>query len=209
MTHSPTHLLRAAALMVTAGLLSLGPSAGAQPLESVSASATPKGARTTTLTITAPGCEGCRIQPSQYRLDRPMAKRGWSTKARKVKDSVATFTLPTARTRGLTFTVDAPWEGRTGYVAVATVAFAGTEVGDVPTLEEAITYQRATACWAGTSRTTAALTLEAHEVEVDGIDGRVSGTIAWFTPTPASWGPSRRIFDGVNGTQDVIGCRKP
>ena len=46
-----------------------------------------------------------------------------------------------------------------------------------------------------------------EEVEVDGVHGRVPGSIA-FVPTTSSWlPPMRRTFDGVLGSQDVNICR--
>lgn len=203
-----------AAVALAAGLLAAGPVATAQVEAGrgaavVEVNAPARAARTTTVTISAPTCEGCLVQGSQYRLDQPSAKRGWSTKRGKVKNGTVSFTVPTRRTRGLAFTVHAPWEGLTGYAAVVAVSYSGSKPGDVPTLEDVVTKQRATACWAGTGKSAVTLTMEAHEVEVDGQQERVPGTIAWFTPTPKSWGPSRRIYDGVFGTQDVLACRKP
>ena len=85
--------------------------------------------------------------------------------------------------------------------------YGGMLVGDAVTLEEAVTKRRASACWEGVRRGHVTVPLVVEEVEVDGVHGRVPGSIA-FVPTTSSWlPPMRRTVDGVLGSQDVNICR--
>ena len=85
-----------------------------------------------------------------------------------------------------------------------TSALDGTYVGDTVTLEEAVTRTRASACWEGVRRRNVTVPLVVEEV--DGVHGRVPGSIA-FVPTTESWlKPMRRTWDGVLGSQDVNIC---
>ena len=70
-----------------------------------------------------------------------------------------------------------------------------------------MTKRRASACWEGVRRRAITVPLVVEEVEVDGVQGRVPGSIA-FVPTTQSWlAPMRRVWDGVLGSQDVNICR--
>jgi hypothetical protein len=123
-----------------------------------------------------------------------------------VRDGSVTFDIPTRRTWGLSVAVKAPWEGHTGYRTTVAWRYNGNLQGDSVTLEQAVTKTRAAACWEGVRRREVTVPLVVEQVEVDGVQGRVPGSIA-FTPTTQSWlRPMREVWDGVLGSQDVNIC---
>lgn len=163
---------------------------------------------TTRLTFTVEDCEGCEVQLTNARrtLDADVVHI-WTSRTRTVTDGTVTFRIPTRRTWGMAVTVKAPWEGHTGYATTVAWRYGGKLVGDPVTLEEAVTKHRASACWEGVRRRNVTVPLVVEEVEVDGVHGRVPGSIA-FVPTTSSWlPPMRRVWDGVLGSQDVNICR--
>ncbi|WP_210651678.1 hypothetical protein [Nocardioides sp. SYSU D00065] len=162
----------------------------------------------TRLTFTVEDCEGCEIQLVNARgtLDADVV-HVWESRTREVEDGKVTFRVPTKRTWGMSVTVRAPWEGHTGYVTTVAWRYNGERVGDPVTLEEAVTKKKASACWEGVRRRAVTVPLVVEEVEVDGVHGKVPGSIA-FVPTTESWvGPMREVWDGVLGSQDVNVCR--
>jgi hypothetical protein len=190
--------------------LTLAVTLGAAGTTAAPATAVPErgAAARTALAFEVADCEGCMVQLAQgvSTLDAD-APRIWMSRPREVEDGRVTFRPLTRRTHGLSVTVVAPWEGHTGYVTTVAFRYAGESVGDEVSLEEAVTERRASACWEGTRRRRVTLPLVVEEVEVDGVRGRVPGSIA-FVPVTQSWlPPMRRAVDGVLGSQDVNICR--
>ena len=197
---------RLATLLATGAVLaaSTGAAAGqsgtAEPR--TAARATP---RTTALTFTAPGCDGCTIT-----LVKAFRSGGrvhyWSSKERTVRDGAVTFTPRSRRTIGMSALVGAPWEGTTGYVTEVVFRYGGEQTGDAVTLAEARTKRRGSGCWAGTNAGELTVPLTIRKVRVQGTTGRTWGTIA-FTSATERWGdPMEPLMHGVLGTQDVELC---
>ena len=93
-----------------------------------------------------------------------------------------------------------------GYVTNVAFRYAGESVGDEVTLEQAVTEQRASACWDGTRRPASTLPLVVEEVEVEGVKEPVAGSIAYVSTTGPWLRPMRQAWDGVLGSQDVNIC---
>ncbi|WP_232680939.1 hypothetical protein [Nocardioides sp. R-C-SC26] len=159
-----------------------------------------------TVTFAVEDCEGCELRLHQVteRGDRWVS---WSSKAQKVADGEATFRVPRARLQGARLSVSAPWEGHTGYVTMAVFRYGGTAAGDDVSFAEARGARRASGCWAGpgaTSSTT--IPLVVRRVQVDGVRGRTTGTIA-YTEQTQDWSlPMERVYRGVAGAQDIAPC---
>ena len=199
MTARRTTTLAMTALALAATLVT--PPAGAAP-------ARDQRPATTSLTFTVEDCEGCEVRLTNARrtLDADVV-HVWSSRPRAVTGGKVVFRIATRRTWGMSVTVKAPWEGHTGYATTVAWRYGGHVVGDTVTLEEAVTERRASACWEGVRRRSVTIRLVVEEVEVDGVHGRVPGSIA-FVPTTSSWlPPMRRVWDGVLGSQDVNICR--
>jgi len=164
----------------------------------------------TRLTFTVDDCEGCKLQLTSALGTIAEANAGnlkiWSSRTRTVRNGSVTFDILTKRTWGMSVAVDAPWEGFTGYRTTVAWRYNGKYVGDPVTLEEAVTKQKASACWEGVRRRVVTVPLVVEEVEVDGVQERVPGSIA-FVPETQSWlRPMREVWDGVLGSQDVNIC---
>jgi hypothetical protein len=195
---------------LTAALLatSLAPPATAGPATAAAAASQPAADPRTRLTFTVDDCEGCEVRLVNARgtLDADVV-HVWQSRARTVANGEVVFRVATKRTWGMSVTVRAPWEGHTGYATTVAWRYAGELVGDAVTLEEAVAKRRASACWEGVRRRAVTVPLVVEEVEVDGVQGRVPGSIA-FVPTTEGWlPPMRRVVDGVLGSQDVNVCR--
>ncbi|MCY7401030.1 MAG: hypothetical protein LH477_08740 [Nocardioides sp.] len=203
-TTARTTALASAALLATL----LAPSASAAPTTAEDARAA---APRTQLTFTVDDCEGCKIQLTSALGTYAEADAGdvkiWNSATRTVRDGSVTFDILTSRTWGMSIAVDAPWEGWTGHRTTVAWRYNGNLVGDTVTVEEAVTKQKASACWEGVRRRSVTVPLVVEGVEVDGVKERVPGSIA-FVPTTQSWlKPMREVVDGVLGSQDVNICR--
>lgn len=162
----------------------------------------------TTLTIHAPGCEGCTI--TAHSALTSDYEDVWESGSEEVVDGVVTFRVPTDRTAGLSLSLTAPWERRLGYVTVVAMRYAGTHAGDVVGYRDARAERRASACWGGTSEPSVDMTIRTRKVRVVGVGrGTVPGTLAWARTTPAWLAPMRRVHDGVMGGQDIDFCDPP
>ena len=162
-------------------------------------------AATTTLTLKFPTCEGCTVGVASFVLGTDDA---WSAKAKKVKDGVVRFAVPTDRTDGLSITVRAPWEGATGYVTNVALRYKGQQPGDKVGFVAARASSKASGCWAGTTQDAATIRVKVRKVQVEGYGGKVPGSIAWATVTQDWLRPLVDTWHGVVGTQDVMPCRE-
>jgi hypothetical protein len=174
-------------------------------------SAAPRAAQPrTALTFTVDDCEGCEIQLSSALGTYAQADAGqvdiWNSRVRTVEGGAVTFRIPTKRTWGMSVAVKAPWEGRTGYVTNVAWRYNGMLQGDPVTLEDAVTKKKASACWEGVRRSKVTVPLVVEQVEVDGVRGRVPGSIAFVPETQLWLKPMREVVDGVLGSQDVNIC---
>lgn len=174
-------------------------------------SAAPRAAQPrTALTFTVDDCEGCEIQLSSALGTYAQADAGqvdiWNSRVRTVEGGAVTFRIPTKRTWGMSVAVKAPWEGHTGYVTNVAWRYNGMLQGDPVTLEDAVTKKKASACWEGVRRSKVTVPLVVEQVEVDGVRGRVPGSIAFVPETQLWLKPMREVVDGVLGSQDVNIC---
>jgi len=102
--------------------------------------------------------------------------------------------------------VRTPWEGHTGYLTTVAFRYGGMQPGDDVGFHTAREKTKASACWEGVRRRNVTVPLVVKEVEVDGAQKRVPGSIA-VVPTTESWlNPMREVIDGVLGSQDVNLC---
>lgn len=202
--------VRRAALLTT-GLLTTGllsAVGGSLATGTTAQAATATAGQRTTLTLVVRGCDRCSVE-LQHAIDGE--PHVWTSRPRKVgPDHRVAFDLPTARTHGLSFVLDAPWEGNSGAVPNMVTRYAGHRVGTVVHRDDARHARRAEGCWAGTSAGSARLTFQVDRVRVRTLDGQ---------PTPAplvysrhalpSWRPMVRTHRGTIGNQDAFYCERP
>lgn len=160
----------------------------------------------TTITIKAPGCDGCRIALAHAVWPAHGVPEVWESRSRTVHDGAATFRVRTARTHGLSMTVTAPWEGQLGYVTTVVFRYAGERAGDPMRFRRARDETRGSACWAGTREDAITIPLAVKKVRVSGLGSRVAGSIAFTRTTRHSMRPMRAVRKGVMGSQDVNIC---
>jgi hypothetical protein len=159
--------------------------------------------KTTRLTFSARGCQGCEIGVMNGAL-RP--ENTWAADPKKVSGGSVTFRVPRPMTRGITATVLAPWEGTTGYTTVVAFRYAHHAAGDAVSFSDARSQTRGTPCWGGTDRKQLTLPLTVRNVRVAGTTGPTAGSIAYVDATQSWLTPMMRAGKGVLGTQEVIVC---
>ena len=161
----------------------------------------------TTITLKVTGCEGCTIgvqraitggNPSKISPAKPTF---WEGTPAKVKGGIVTFKVPTANTSGMSFTITAPWESGTNYVSNIVLGSA-VPVGSAVTASQQAATTKATACWAGTKKTTATITVQVTKA----ISGGATAARAWATPTVATVGTLADTTDGTLGNQEAYYC---
>ncbi|MFC7496078.1 MULTISPECIES: hypothetical protein [unclassified Nocardioides] len=191
-------------LAFTAAAAALFAGTTALPAEATSAAAHPR----TTVTFEVPDCEGCELSLVQARWDdsEKFGVRVWNGPSATVEDGEATFRIRSSHTWGMSVLVNAPWDGQLAANTTVAFRYAGHGVGDEVTFADARDERKASACWEGTRRDEVTIPLTVRKVRVDGVHGRVNGSIA-FTDTTQSWlRPTRRVYDGVLASQDVNVC---
>jgi hypothetical protein len=161
--------------------------------------------KSTEVTFKAPGCDGCAVQVMNGAF-RP--ENVWGSKEKTVTDGAVTFHVPRPETRGLSMTVQAPWEGNTGYTTVVAFRYPGHKVGTSVSFANARTQKRGSACWGGTSDTDLTIPLTVRKVTVQGNFGPTDGTIAYADVTQSWLKPMLPGRKGVIGSQDLIVCQK-
>jgi hypothetical protein len=169
---------------------------------------TPRVGLKTTLTFEAPGCTGCKLGVIQGVWDRNGDAKTWNGPSATVRHGVATITIPTKRTHGLSVTVDAPWDGHLAAVTTVAFRYQGFQPGDPVGFRQARGQDKGSACWKGTKADAATVPLTVRKVRVDGVHGRVDGSIAFAQVTQEWMTPMRRVYDGVMASQDVNICGK-
>lgn len=198
------------ALATAAGLAFLAPvaPAGAAPAQtperSASAASSAASSPKHVVRFTVKSCEGCRVRLSRADADYDDL---WQSRSNQVTDGVVRFAVPSYYADGLTASIIAPWEGRTGYVTQVVFRYTGEKTGSGISVAEATSHQRGTLCLRGDEdvrRVTVPLTV--RKVAVPGVDGPTTGTLAFATRTQRPIKPVSRLTDGVGGSQDVPSC---
>ena len=185
------------------------PSSAPSSAAASSAATTP----TTTVTLVVKGCEGCTLgvqrglknEPAS--LVKPSKPDHWEGPTALVKNGFAKLTMPTAYTAGSSFTVTAPWEGKTD--GITNVALGGkTPPATAISVARAKHRTKATACWAGTSESQAIIRVTVVRQSLRGLDNKPTVfPIAWASPTVATVGPlTQTLGKGLLGNQDMFFC---
>ncbi|MFC6152944.1 hypothetical protein [Nocardioides yefusunii] len=188
------------AVVLVAASLSLLPS------RTLTAEAAPQ---RTTVVVKAPTCNGCTIVVERV-LDRRTG-RAWSQR-RTVRSGRATFSIPTAYTRGSTFWVakDKRYTAVRDAVPLVVTRFGASATGARVKATWLSSYRTARVCWGGTDKSR--VTVGLGTASSPGYASRASTRKTriqrhyWFRPTLASQGPRLPVRGGVVGTQDDVRC---
>lgn len=160
---------------------------------------------TAKVTFTASRCEGCEITVMN---GATRAENVWSADPEPVTNGRVTFHIPRPATRGISATVVAPWEGATGHTTLLAFRYAGHQVGDPVSFQDARSRRHASPCWGGTSERDLTLPVTVRKVTVAGSTGPTAGTIAYADVTQSWLTPMMRASRGVIGSQEVITCSR-
>ncbi len=154
------------------------------------------------------GCDRCSVT-LQHAITH--AEHVWTSGTQKVgSDHRVTFNIRTARTKGLSFVLDAPWERDTGAVSNMVTRYPGHRVDSWVTRKEARHAARAEGCWAGTGLDEVWLGFHVARVPATSLPGhRTHIPLAYATHSMASWRPKVKTFKGTIGNQDAFYCTKP
>ena len=162
--------------------------------------------KTTVVTFETPGCAGCELQLLNG------ARRGenlYFSPSKTVSTGSVAFRVPRPVTRGLSVTVQAPWEGSPPFRTAVVWRYGGHRAGDPVTFSDARSRARASGCWGGTTHSAVSVALTIRQVTVDNTMGSPTAASIAFARVTQSWlRPMNPVEKGVLGTQDVIVCHK-
>lgn len=158
----------------------------------------------TTITMTVSGCEGCTITPVQAITGSTAVYTGTPV---KVTGGQAAFVVPTSKTAGMSFNLEATWPVDINAIPVIVTQYKGIRAGQAVTRPQALAARRATACWAGTASSAVSLQVKVGRVTMPGFpSGRATVPLAWFVPTAAATGGFSRAYKGTIAQQDAWYC---
>ena len=162
----------------------------------------------THLVLHVTGCDGCFIAAQQAVNGRLHV---WTSPTKHVgSDHRVTYDLRTARTQGMSFLVEAPWEGNTGAISNMVTRYAGHGVDSLVSRAAARDGRQAEGCWSGTTLDAARLDFHVARVPGKTLDGRPTHLpLAYATHTISSWKPMVSTFKGTIGNQDAFWCTRP
>ena len=218
--------LKSLAMVAVASLLLSG---CGSPAAEPSTSVTPTSSNSTTptesstpavdveITLVFDDCEGCVVGIERYTYRVVDGEREYTDEFRAepvvVRDGSVTFTLPTAKTRGLTFVIMENPDGTDAGYAAPVVVFqypgiaAGTSVG----ADVSAAQRKVGPCWAGTTSAAVTLNISRRTYPVPPGDpvGSTGISTYWASPMASALLDENNVWDSTDGgmgTQDTITC---
>lgn len=159
-------------------------------------------AAVTKVVLRVAGCDDCSFAAHSYRSGGTV----WSSPGRRVRDGRVVLRVPTRLTEGMSISLTAPWERRTGAVSNVVFRYAGQEPGDRVTRREARTARRGSACFPGIDASRIKLGVKVQRAHFPGTGGRATGAAAYTVVSQPTVGNRERVYDGFLGSQDVVPC---
>lgn len=204
---SVTAVLVAVAVTILATIAQNGAEAATPTTGSAAAVHRAKPA-TTHLHVHISGCDACRITLQHAVTGNPHV---WTSKPRTVgADHVASWTVPTNKTKGMSFALRAPWAGNTGAVPNIVTRFGGTAIDQAVGVHRARHSTHAEGCWAGTTVDDMTLYFRVARVDALTMTGHPTKIpLAYATHAMSSWEPMQKTYHGTIGNQDAFYCSKP
>jgi hypothetical protein len=201
-----TRRLAAVALTLAAAVLSTTAQNDARAATPPSASRA--GVPRTTIHVHVTGCDRCSVTLQHAVSGAP---RVWTSRAHRIgADHVATFTVRTGRTRGMSFVLRAPWQGDTGAVPNLVTRYRGHSVGQRVTVTEARAGRYAEGCWAGTNADSVRLDFAVTRLRATTLTGAPTHIpLGYATHTLSSWKPMVKTYRGTIANQDAFYCTRP
>ena len=213
-----TRARRLAAAWISASALLLGTTtvaaaAHAQPRATSEAtrSVAPTAARRmTSVILLVSGCNGCSIQVqrgiSSTSKVHPHLPDYWNGPSGTVRNGRVVLRVPTAWSPGMSFTLRAPWELFRDFVPNIVTRAAGHRPGSTLSATQGSRVRAATACWAGTTRSSVTFHVRVSRFWTQGITQKGWASRSWFSPALASVGALQATTDGTIGNQEAFYC---
>lgn len=200
------------ASVAAATITSLAASAAASPADATtappdtaSASSTvgSSAAATTTITLHVARCGHCPVRLTQSLPGHAT----WQSASQRVVDRTVTFTVPTARTHGMTVSVAPRWQALNAVPLVA-FRYANTTIGQHISNAVAQAKRRGSPCWAGTTARDVSMAIRVVKYPQRTISGQPGTAIrVWARTTRHATPPYLRTHKGTVATQEVVSCR--
>jgi hypothetical protein len=160
----------------------------------------------TTITMKVTGCNGCTITPVQAITG---AADSWTGTPVKVSGGQAVLTVPTTRTPGMSFNLEASWQVDINAMPVIVTQYQGRQPGQAVTKRQAMAARQATACWAGTADPAVTIRVTVRRVMLPAFpDGQKKTRVplAWMVPTAQTTGGFSPTQKGVIAQQNAWYC---
>lgn len=154
------------------------------------------------------GCDRCEVQLYQAISGRPSV---WHSASRKVgADHRVSFRVPTRRTHGMSFTLDAPWATGLNAIPNAVTRYRGHGIDSMVTHKAARAGTYAEGCWAGTRVDSVRLDFAVDRVKAKTVTGDPTlAPLVYATHTMSSWKPMVKTFKGMIANQEAFYCTRP
>jgi hypothetical protein len=157
----------------------------------------------TTISLRVKTCRHCPVYLQQALDDGTY----WTSRTHRVRAGRATFHVPTMRTHGMSFVFNPRWANVTNARTNVVTRYGQTRPGQTVSNDQARHKQRATACWAGTSRQHVLLIVRAVKFKGRALGGGPGHALrAWVNPMQPSTPPMNHTFRGSLGNQDAYFC---
>jgi hypothetical protein len=162
----------------------------------------------TTLHLHIAGCDRCSVQLQHAVRGKPHV---WTSASRRIgPDHRVVFAVRTARTKGLSFVLRAPWQGDTGAVPNMVTRYVGHAIDSHVSRTAARHARRAEGCWAGTTLADVRLHFRVARVPAKTVDGQATEIpLVYATHSMSSWKPMVKTYKGTIANQDAFYCFKP
>lgn len=187
------------------------PAAAAVP-DRVPAAVPSTTATTTAIVFKVKGCNGCSIGAqraiSYNSTTKPHQPDYWNGPSATVRNGRAVLRVPTAYTRGMSFTLIAGWEVNRNAVPNIVTRIAGKKAGQKVSSRAVARATKATACWAGTTRSKVVLRVTVKRFWAKGLGINVYGwaSRSYMSPMVRSVSPLQSTDDGTLANQEAFYC---
>jgi hypothetical protein len=168
-------------------------------------------ATTTAVVLKVKGCNGCTIGVQRAisfdSRTKPHQPEYWNGPSTTVRNGRAVLRVPTAYTRGMSFTLIASWEVNRNAVPNIVTRIAGKRAGQRVTGRAVARATKATACWAGTSRSKVVLRVTVKRFRAQGLGGEYGwASRSYMSPMVRSVSPLQATDDGTLANQEAFYC---
>src|SRR5262249_6809150 len=127
------------------------------------------------------------------------------------QDHEVVFRVPTRRTQGMSFTLDAPWAQGLNAIPNVVTRYRGHDVDSAVTQQAARSGRYAEGGWAGTSvNGRLQLDFAVSRIKARTVTGDPTvAPLVYATHSMSSWKPMVKTFKGMIANQEAFYCSRP